>query len=155
MKKIINFLSLAVLLLTAVNFSSCSSGNDDEPDMKTYNLLGEWAVGVVDFFDKSTGDRFLPDTDTQLSCAIPYIAFKEGGVFEWREFDMNTFQPSTQLNKGTWVINNDQLYITSSTPSFIVNTYTIESADKNAIRLYLKGSSYNARITLGHQPKDY
>ena len=27
--------------------------------------------------------------------------------------------------------------------------------EKNAIRLYLKGSSYNARITLGHQPKDY
>lgn len=152
MKKLINLWSLLALFLAAVNFSACSSSNEDEPDVKTYNLLGEWAVGVVDFFDKS-GDRYLPDTETQLSCAIPYIAFKQGGVFEWREYDLTTFSPSTVLNKGTWVIKDDQLYISASTPSFIVNTFTIESADKNTICLYLKESNYNARIKLGHQPE--
>lgn len=152
MKKLFNLFGLMALLLAALNFSACSSSNDDEPEVKTFNVLGEWAIGVVEFYDNTTGNMYLPDTETQLACAIPYIAFKQGGVFEWREFDMETFSPSTVLNKGSWVIKEDQLYITSGTPSFIVNTFTIESADKEAIWLKLKTGSYHARIKLGHQP---
>lgn len=147
MKKIFTVMSMLLAMAAlGINMSSCSSDDEEgEEETVKYNITGVWTTALVDFDEPAQ-----PSWELMKFCSVPHIEFKSGGTVEWYEWDFETGEQSKTKNTGSWVIKGNELTISSATPSFIVNKFTIRNVTKDKIELYLNTTGMKADVIWAH-----
>lgn len=151
MKTLKRILSMiAICMVASMQLSSCSSSDDDEPEVKkTYTIAdvsGKWMTMVVQPLDDMS---FEEAKKFAMGFQTPYIELTMGGKLIWYELDSATGTPIKVQHTGTFTVKDDQITLSAPGNKWMNGTHTINVAETGHMEWTVKTSDGLGKFYFG------
>lgn len=117
----------AFILVSVLNFTSCSSEDVSSPTAATDELVGKWNFSKFSTSFNGVTTPELDYDDNEPGCPKDYLEFKTGGVFNNGEYSGSTCVLDSE--SGTWTQSGSTITITEGTDVFTAQLVSVTSSE--------------------------
>lgn len=140
MKKIYSTLMMLSLMVASLNFTACSSDDDDNPSSEFVGTWSRQSTTLGEIFEPGVESGFVEVEDTEFT----YMQLKSDGTCVCVEEDEDAPEGYT-IEYGTWSVSNNKMMVTYTIP--VVCDIIEKTDDRMTLSLPGLGTSTWVRVS--------